>query len=89
MNIPWLVSVILPPVGRDAWDGLTSCLLCSWAAPLIEFLLSVPCGHAEHEPGFAAAPCGELLLILVEFLVMEQSRFQLLRKRTPDKEGAY
>lgn len=37
----------------------------------------------EHEPGFAAAPCRELLLILLKFLVMEQLRFQSLRKSLP------
>lgn len=41
-----------------------------------------PQGSRDSEPGFATLPPGELLLILVRFLGMEQLCFQSLRKHT-------
>lgn len=57
--------------------------LSSFSVFLVGTLCLLSPYSREHEPGFAAAPCRELLLILLKFLVLEQLRFQSLRKSLP------
>lgn len=81
--------VVLPWVEPNCWIAFV--VFCAWAPDLAGLVLCVPLpaachvepqGSGESEPGFATLPPGELLLILVRFLGMEQLRFQSLRKHT-------